>query len=62
MVLANVLSQMGITIGNDALTTTVDVLITVGGGLIVWIRHLSLKKQQLGSANVNLFGGVKKSN
>lgn len=39
MVLANVLPKLGITLGNDELTTTVQVLATIGGGLYLLVKR-----------------------
>lgn len=60
MVLANVLPSVGIPLGTDQLTPWVETTVTVVAGAIIWIRHVLLKKQLLGAANVNVFGGVKK--
>lgn len=61
MVLTNVLTQAGINVGSEQLTTTIDVLVTVVGGIVIWVRHLSLKKQVAGTTHVNVLGGVKKA-
>ncbi len=39
MVLAQILPKIGVNLGNDALTTTVSVLVTVGGALWALVRR-----------------------
>ena len=39
MVLAEVLPKLGITLGNDELTTTVQVLATIAGGLYILVKR-----------------------
>ena len=41
MVLAQVLPLIGVEFSSEALTTTVQVLIAVGGGLWIWYRKLT---------------------
>lgn len=60
LVLANVLPKIGVNVGGEQLTSAIEVILTVVTGVIIWVRHVSLKKEALGSANVNAFGGVKK--
>lgn len=60
MVITNVLTQAGINVGSDQLTTAIDVLITVVGGIIIYVRHIALKKKIEGANRVNVLGGVKK--
>lgn len=60
LVLSNVLPLIGINLGNADLTTFVQVLVTLIAGVVIWVRHISLKKEALGTRNVNAFGGVKK--
>lgn len=47
MVLAAILPHFGITIGNEALTTTVETIIELGLGTFVYFRH----KKVVGAAN-----------
>ncbi len=47
MVLSEILPKLGITLGNDELTTTVQVLATIGGGL-----YLLVKRYQAGGINI----------
>ncbi len=46
MVLAQILPKLGITVGNDELTTTAQVLATIGGGL-----YLLVKRYQAGGVH-----------
>lgn len=39
MVLSNVLPKLGVTVGDEALTTTVSVLLTVGAALWALVRR-----------------------
>lgn len=39
MVLAQILPKLGVDLGNDAITTTVSVLATIGGALWALIRR-----------------------
>ena len=39
MLLATILPKVGITLGNDALTTTIQTLLVLGGGLWVLVRR-----------------------
>lgn len=57
MLLAQLFHYMGIEIGSEQLTSLITTLITIGGGIFVWYRHLQAKRQLVG--NVNIFGGVK---
>jgi len=59
LVLANVLPTIGINVGSEQLTSFIEVGVTLVTGLIIWVRHVSLKKTALGRKNVNAFGGVK---
>ncbi len=52
MVLANVLPKLGITLGNDELTTTVQVLATIGGGL--WVLYQRYKAGGITIAGLRL--------
>ena len=58
--LVMILPAIGIDIGAEALETTVQTLVTFVTGVIIWVRHINLKRSLLGAANINAFGGVKK--
>lgn len=60
MVLANVLPTIGIHLGTEQLTPWFETTITIVTGVIIWVRHITLKKQLLGESKVNAFGGVQK--
>lgn len=60
MVLANFLPSIGIPLGTEQLTPWIETTVTLVTGLVVWIRHVTLKKQLLGADRVNALGGVKK--
>ena len=47
-ILVNVLSYVGITVGSDALTTTITTLVTVGTGLFIMYRQLSTGRSTIG--------------
>lgn len=49
MVLANVLPKIGVSIGDEALTTTVSVLVTIGAALWALVRRYQ-------AGGVNLIG------
>lgn len=46
--------------GNEQLTTTIENVVTIMLGIYAWYRHVALKKEVLGGANVNALGGTKK--
>ena len=50
--LAVILPLMGITIGSDALTTTIQTIIALGTGIWIWIRRVK-------KGGVN-FAGIRK--
>lgn len=47
--LAEMLPRIGVNLGNDALTTTVQTLLVVGAAIWIWIRRVQ-------SGDVNAFG------
>ena len=42
MILAALLPRFGVTLGNDVLTTTVQAIIVIGGGLYAYLKHKNL--------------------
>lgn len=57
--LVMVLPLIGLDVGSESLVTTIQTLVTLVTGIIIWVRHLNLKKQLLGADRVNFLGGVK---
>lgn len=47
IILANLLPRLGLNLGNDELTTTVQVLLTIGGA--IWI---AVRRKQAGGVTV----------
>lgn len=53
------LPLLGINLGNDALTTTVQTLVAFGTGLWIWYRRTTLQKAPEGEGDVTA-GGIRK--
>lgn len=51
--LAVILPLMGVTVGSDALTTTVQTVIAIGTGLWIWVARVK-------KGDVNILGGKKR--
>lgn len=60
MILAVVLPKIGINLGNDELTSWVQVSVVIILGAVAWVRHRNLLVKVSGTENVNAFGGIKK--
>lgn len=40
LLLSQILPKLGVTIGNDDLTTTVTTILTVGAAIWIWVRRV----------------------
>lgn len=58
-ILVTVLPWLGITVGTDQLTTTIQVLVAVGTGLYIWWQRTLMKKVGRAGSDVSI-AGVKK--
>lgn len=55
--LATFLPKLGITIGTEALTTTIQSILVVGSGLWIWYQRVhNLSRVPAGSGDVNAIG------
>lgn len=59
VIISQGLTWLGVEVGTQQLTETVNTIVTIVSGIYLWYKHLQTKKEILGSTNVNIFGGVK---
>lgn len=57
--LATILPLLGIQVGSDELTKTIQVLVAIGSGLWIWYQRLTLQKAPSGFGDVNAIGARK---
>lgn len=59
-ILVHVLPLVGIEMGTESLTITIQSIVTLVTGIWAWFKYVTEKKALLGAIHVNAFGGSKK--